>query len=65
MTSNDQAHADEGQTLLADLQSDLARWRERIGAMEPGSGFDTQRNLLSAWIKEGQRLVDRLASGQA
>ena len=56
---------DQGPRLIGELQDDLARWRERLGAVEPGSGFDTQRNLLSAWIKEGQRLVDRLQSGEA
>jgi hypothetical protein len=49
-----------GEQVCAELQQDLARWRDRIAAVPPGSGFDQQRNLLAAWIKEGQRLLDRL-----
>jgi len=55
---------DPGAAVVAGLKSDLARWREQLGAIEPGSGFDTQRNLISAWIKEGQRLLDRMETGR-
>ena len=55
----------QGPQLIGELQNDLARWRDRLGAVQPGTGFDTQRSLLSAWIKEGQRLLDRLQAGQA
>lgn len=52
--------AEAGDDVLAGIREDLAKWRERLAAVPPGSGFDQQRSLLSAWIKEGQRLVDRL-----
>ncbi|HYF22287.1 MAG TPA: hypothetical protein VD929_02710 [Caulobacteraceae bacterium] len=54
---------DPGAAVIAGLKADLARWREELAAIEPGSGFDTQRNLISAWIKEGQRLLDRIETG--
>jgi hypothetical protein len=51
---------DEGRALVAGLKGDLAKWRERLAGTVPGGGFDVQRSLISAWIKEGQRLLDRL-----
>ena len=50
----------EGGAVVAGIKADLARWRDRLGAVEAGSGFDTQRSLLSSWIKEGERLLDRI-----
>lgn len=44
----------------AGLQRDLARWRDELAEVPAGSGFDTQRSMISSWIKEGQRLLDRL-----
>lgn len=52
--------AESGDDVLAGLREDLAKWRDRLAALPPASGFDQQRSLLYAWIKEGQRLVDRL-----
>ena len=52
--------AEKGEDILRGIGEDLARWRERLAALPDGSGFDQQRSMLSAWIKEGQRLVDRL-----
>lgn len=50
----------EGEAVLAAVRTELARWREQLAAIPEGSGFDRQRSLLSAWIKEGQRLVDNI-----
>jgi hypothetical protein len=52
--------AQNGATIVAGLKEDLAKWRERLAAIDAGGGFDVQRNLISAWIKEGQRLLDRI-----
>ncbi len=52
--------ADTGDDVVAGIREDLAKWRERLAAIPDGSGFDQQRSMLNAWIKEGQRLVDRL-----
>ena len=49
-----------GEEFRAGLLNDLARWREELAAIPAGSGFDTQRTMISAWIEEGQRLLDRL-----
>lgn len=49
-----------GDEFRAGLQQDLARWRDALAEVPAGSGFDTQRTMISAWIKEGQRLLDRL-----
>lgn len=46
--------------LVSGMKNDLARWRDALGAVEPGGGFDQQKSMLSAWIKEGQRLLDRI-----
>lgn len=54
------ADPEDGAAVLADIGETLARWRERLAAIPDGSGFDQPRSLLSAWIKEGQRLVDRI-----
>lgn len=51
-----------GAEIVDGLKADLAAWRERLEEVEPGGGFDTERNLISAWIKEGQRLLDRLST---
>lgn len=48
------------QEILAGLGSDVAKWREQIASMPDGAGFDTQATMISAWLKEGQRLLDRL-----
>ncbi len=45
---------------MAGLKEDLAKWREQLAEIDAGGGFDVQRNLISAWIKEGQRLLDRV-----
>ena len=50
----------DGQAIVSGLKDDLAKWRDQLAATVPGGGFDVQRNLISAWIKEGQRLLDRL-----
>ena len=52
-----------GREIVEGLKADLARWRQELEAIEPGSGFDTQKQLISAWIKEGQRLLDRIETG--
>jgi hypothetical protein len=31
-----------------------------LAAIAAGRGFDVQRILISAWIKEGERLLDRI-----
>ena len=49
-----------GAALVAGLKEDLARWREQLAAIGAGTGFDVQSSLISAWIKEGQRLLDRI-----
>ncbi len=54
------ADAGEGEAVLGAIRTELARWREQLAAIPDGSGFDQQRSLLSAWIKEGQRLVDNI-----
>ena len=46
--------------IVSGMKTDLARWRDALGALEPGGGFDQQKSMLSAWIKEGQRLLDRI-----
>lgn len=51
---------DAGRALDAGLKADLAGWREQLGAIAAGGGFDVQRNLIPAWIKEGERLPDRI-----
>ena len=51
---------ESGPAIVAGLKEDLARWREQLAAIAAGGGFDVQRNLISAWIKEGQRLLDRI-----
>jgi hypothetical protein len=48
------------QEILAGLGSDVAKWREQLASMPDGAGFDTQATMISAWLKEGQRLLDRL-----
>ena len=53
-----------GERICAGLKADLARWRDQLGAVEAGSGFDQQRSLLSAWIKEGERLLDRISKSE-
>ena len=50
-----------GDEYTAALQEDLTRWREALAAIPAGSGFDQQRSMLAAWMKEGQRLLDRIA----
>jgi hypothetical protein len=49
-----------GEDFRAGLLKDLARWRDELAKIPEGSGFDTQRTMILAWIKEGQRLLDRL-----
>ena len=49
-----------GEEFTAGLPRDLARWRDELAKIPEGSGFDTQRTMISAWIKEGQCLLDRL-----
>ncbi len=49
-----------GEEFTSELQRDLARWRRELEAIPAGGGFDQQRSMLAAWMKEGQRLLDRL-----
>ena len=59
------AQSSEGQARVAGLKQDLAKWREQLAGLEAGAGFDTQSSLISAWIKEGERLLDRIQTGAA
>ena len=52
--------AQNGPAIVAGLKEDLAEWRDQLAGIEAGGVFDVQRNLISAWIKEGQRLLDRI-----
>jgi hypothetical protein len=49
-----------GPEIVAGIRADLARWREALAELEAGGGFDTQRSMISAWIKEGERLLSRI-----
>ena len=49
---------EERRAIVTQIKVDLARWRRRLDGIDPGSGFDKQRDLIFAWIKEGQRLLD-------
>ncbi len=51
-----------GGELVSGMKQDLARWRDALAGLEAGAGFDQQKTMLSAWIKEGQRLLDRIES---
>ena len=54
------AESKGGPAVVAGLKEDLAKWRTRLAAIGAGQGFDTQGAMISAWIKEGQRLLDRI-----
>ena len=54
------AESAEGEAVVTAIGAELSRWREQLATIPDGSGFDRQRSLLSAWIKEGQRLVDNI-----
>lgn len=54
------AGSGEGEAVKAEIGAALARWRDRLAEIPDGSGFDQPRSLLSAWIKEGRRLLDSL-----
>ena len=46
--------------MVMGLKADLAKWRDQLAEVGAGAGFDTQGAMISAWIKEGQRLLDRI-----
>jgi hypothetical protein len=59
------ADSKDGQALVAGLKQDLAKWRAQLAGLDSGAGFNTQSSLISAWIKEGERLLDRIQTGAA
>jgi hypothetical protein len=48
------------EAFLTEMEAGLARLREQLGEVASGDGFDTQSTMVAAWLKEGQRLYDRI-----